>query len=301
MKIGLCDVDKYTTEYNGIKTPNLCLMKISTYHKQRGDEVEEWFPMNKYDLVYKAKVFINDRDIQTPIYADDIIQGGTGYSMQSKLPDEIEHIMPDYELFGITDTAQGFLTRGCPRGCPFCIVAEKEGRKSVKVADINEFWNGQKYISLNDPNILACKEKHDLLEQLVKTKSYVDFNQGLDIRLLDDDSIGLINKLKLKNIHFAWDNPKEDLTDHFIHYASKGTHRVSGAWGGVYVLVNYWSTVEEDLNRIYTLRDLGYDPYCMVYDKEHAPLIYKRMQRWCNSKFIFKSCRNFYDYKGGKA
>lgn len=117
MKIGLCDVDKYTTQYSGIKTPNLCLMKISTYHKQKGDNVYEWFPMEKYDIVYKAKVFMNNKDIEYPIYANEIISGGTGYDMHKVLTSEIEHCMPDYEIFGVNDTAIGFLTRGCPRAC----------------------------------------------------------------------------------------------------------------------------------------------------------------------------------------
>ena len=137
--IGLIDVD-------GHNFPNLPLMKISAYHKQMGDDVEWWLPLNHYDKVYVSKVFTFTPDIETCINADEVVYGGTGYGLKNNLPDEIEHMYPDYSLYPelTKDTAYGFLTRGCPRACPFCIVAEKEGRKSVKVADLNEFWDGQK-------------------------------------------------------------------------------------------------------------------------------------------------------------
>lgn len=294
MKIGLIDVD-------GHNFPNLALMKISAYHKSIGDTVEWCVPLDHYDRVYQSKVFDDtySPDIDWLPNADEIIKGGTGYNLETVLPPEIEHIYPDYSLYPelTKDTAYGFLTRGCPRACDFCIVAKKEGRCSVKVADLSEFWRGQKNIKLLDPNLLACKGKCDLLDQLVKSKAYVDFTQGLDIRLMDELTAKYINATKIKQIHFAWDNPNDDLRKYFEAYAEVAKHKPNGAFGTVYVLTNFGSTIDEDLYRIYALRDMGYDPYVMIFNKPNAPKEVKRLQRWCNNRFIFKSCKNFKNYR----
>ena len=180
-RIGLIDVDSHNF-------PNLALMKISAWHKAQGDIVEWWWGWNKYDLVYMAKTFddLYTQDLSKPHNTKQIVRGGTGYNLRTTLPDEIEHIYPDYSIYPdfTKDTAYGFLTRGCPRACGFCIVSEKEGRRSVKVADLDEFWEGQQHIKLLDPNLLACKDHLDLLDQLAKSEAWVDFTQGLDIRLL---------------------------------------------------------------------------------------------------------------------
>lgn len=285
-RIGIVDVD-------GGKYPNLALMKISAWHKQRGDSVEWCNGFLPYDRVYKARVFDDTytQELDFAYNADEIIKGGTGYALGHSLPEEVEHIFPDYSIYGIDDTAYGFLTRGCPRHCNFCIVSKKEGRKSVAVADVSEFWNGQKHIELLDPNILACKERERLLKELVETKAYVNFSQGLDVRMIDDDVTDLINKMKLKNIHFAWDNyPDESVLRGLERYAKRATHKVSGAFASVYVLTNFNTTHEEDYERVMKLRDMGYDPYVMVYDKPNAPWITKRLQYWVNNRIFFKSC-----------
>ncbi|MBQ8497819.1 MAG: radical SAM protein [Clostridia bacterium] len=294
MKIGLIDVD-------GHHFPNLALMKISAWHKLNGDDVEWCFPFNHYDIVYQSKVFDEtySADIDWVPNADKIVKGGTGYGLTETLPDYIEHIYPDYTLYPklTKDTAYGYLTRGCPRGCSFCIVAEKEGRRSYKVADLSEFWRGQKYIKLLDPNLLACRDHMELLEQLCTSKSYIDFTQGLDIRMTNDENIDLINRLKIKEIHFAWDNPKEDLSLYFEEYRKLAKHKPHGTFGTVYCLTNFGSTMQENLYRIYTLRDMGFDPYVMIYDKPTAPKGIKDLQRWVNNKIIFRSCKKFDEYQ----
>lgn len=218
------------------------------------------------------------------------------------LPEKMEHIYPDYSLYPelTRDTAYGYLTRGCPRQCSFCLVAEKEGCQSIKCANLDEFWRGQKYIKLLDPNLLCCKDRIDLLKQLVYSGAYVDFTQGLDIRAVNDQVIDLINRIRLKEIHFAWDNPEQDLTEEFAYYAAGAKHKPHGQYGTVYVLTNYGSTMEENLYRVYTLRDLGYDPYIMIYDKPNAPKEIRDLQRWCNNRRCFRTVTKFEEYNRKK-
>lgn len=214
MKIGLIDVDSHNF-------PNLCLMKLSAYHKAKGHTVEWWNAKGRYDLVYKSRVFTDtySKDTITVTNAEQVIFGGTGYDTKNRLPPEVEHSYPDYSIypqfFGI---AYGFLSRGCPRNCGFCIVSGKEGRKSVKVADLSEFWKWQPEIKIMDANLLACPDHENLIEQLMQSRAWVDFSQGLDIRLVSRDNVSLLNRVRIKAVHFAWDNPDEDLTGYFQRF-----------------------------------------------------------------------------------
>ena len=298
MKIGLLAVDSH-------RWPNLCLMKLSAYHKARGDAVEWWCPEGHYDLVYKSRVFTDlySKDTITVTNADAVIRGGTGYGPGPDLPEAVEHTRPDYSIYpAFQDTAYGFLTRGCPRACGFCIVSGKEGRKSVHTADLSEFWDGQRNIKLLDANLLACPEHKALLRQLAESRAYVDFTQGLDCRLLTEESIAAINSLRLKEIHFAWDTMAESgaVLEKLRLYAALAKRRPHGAYASVYVLTNYGTSHEEDLYRVETLRGLGYDPYIMVYDRPNAPLITRHLQRWVNNKRVFKAVAHFTDYKPGR-
>ena len=299
MRIGLIDVDSHNF-------PNLALMKISAWHKAQGDEVEWWWGWGHYDRVYMSKVFDETYtpDIPEPLNADEIIKGGTGYGLDNKLPEEIEHCYPDYSLYpDLTNgKAYGFLTRGCPNNCPFCIVCAKEGRKSCKVSDLDKWWSGQKHIVLQDPNLLACRDHIDLLGQLADSKAWVDMNQGLDARMLTEENIDALNKVKIKRIHFAWDlmERSEAILKGLNMYLNYGNIKDKRR-RTVYVLTNFNTTMEENLHRIYTLRDMecgGYDPFVMVYDKPNAPKEIRRLQRWCNSKWIFNKCPRFEDYTG---
>lgn len=288
MKIGLVDVD-------GHRFPNLALMKISSWHKGNGDKVEWAGSLEHYDKVYMAKVFTFTNDDLQAYQTEKFIKGGTGYDLASKLPEDIERCYPDYELYGIKDTAYGYLTRGCPRQCPFCIVGQKEGTNSYKVADLPQFWSEQRYIKLLDPNIIACPDWENLLGQLADSGAWVDFTQGIDIRLMTDEKAVAINKVKYSMLHFAWDNPADMGTlEKLKEYRSvwKGSQRNRS----VYVLTNFDSTHEEDLYRVYALRELGYDPYIMIYDKIHAPKETRYLQRWVNNKRIFRTIKYFKDY-----
>lgn len=309
MKIGLIDVD-------GHNFPNLPLMKISAWHKANGDSVEWYEPMfsGEMDVVYMSKVFSFSEDYIYPINAKQIKKGGSGYCIgkgedgrefydlakDELLPPEIEHIYPDYSLYPelTKDTAYGVLTRGCPRQCSFCHTSVKDGKISHKVADLSEFWNGQKNIVLLDQNILACKDWRDLLKQLADSKASVEFNGGLDIRLMTEEKAEYVAKIKQKIVHFAWDRyeDKDKILPKFEMFK-----RVSGFSERkmiVYTIVNYDTTLEQDLERIYTLKRLGYWAYVMIYNKNELPKghIYRKLQRWCNNRYIFGSGATFEEY-----
>lgn len=301
MRVALINVD-------GHNFPSLPLMKISAWHKRQGDSVEWYDPLTAWqqppDRVYMSKVFTFTPDYPHPVNATEIIKGGTGYDYPNGKPDlppEIEHIYPDYSLFPVLckDTAYGFLTRGCPRGCGFCIVESKEGRKSRKVADLLEFWNGQKNIVLLDPNFFACREWKELAKQLIDSRAWVDFSQGCDIRMMTEEKIEVLQQMKIKQINFAWDRyeDKETIIPKF-----KDFKQLTG-WNrnkmSVYVLVNFNTTIEQDLERIYILRDLDYSPYVMIFNKQEVPKGHplRRMQRWVNSRNIFNKVKDFKDYR----
>lgn len=286
-------------------------MKLSAWHKQNGDRVEWYNQMfsGHCDRVYMSKVFSFTPDYSGCIDADEVIRSGSGYCIDlvdgkevyrterdNLLQYEVEHIYPDYSLYPslTANTAFGFLTRGCPRGCEFCHVAAKEGRCSVKVSDLRVFWDGQENIKLLDPNIFACRDWEDLLGQLVESKAVIDFTQGIDVRMATPERIEMLNRMRIKRVHLAWDNPDQDLTEDFRRF-SECYRRKSESGKVVFVLTNFNSTVDQDLYRIYTLRDLKYDPYIMIYDKEHADQKHKSIARWVNNRIIWRSCRRF-DY-----
>ena len=314
MRIGLIDVD-------GHNYPNLPLMKLSAWHKQQGDSVEWYDPLihsvgKPLDTVYLSKIFSFSEDYKYGINAQNIVRGGSGYcislvdgkeiydkSKDKDLPYEIEHIYPDYSIYPeMTENCGfGFLTRGCPRGCSFCHVATKEGRKSYKVANLDEFWRGQKKLELLDPNILACKDWRDLLEQLVDSKASVNFNQGLDIRLMTEEKADMLSQIKIRAIHFAWDKyeDKKLIQPQFLDFRKKSTIHPHSLQ--VYVLCGdrEQKVLPEDLERIYWLRDNGYAPYVMLYNKDSIPRGHelRKLQRWVNNRFIFWKCPTFEEYK----
>lgn len=300
MKIGLIDVDSHNF-------PNLPLMKISAWHKQQGNQVEWYSPLfsGHMDKVYISKVFTFTEDYQYHIDADEIVKGGTGYFYPGggvQLPYEIEHIYPDYSLYPqFKDTAFGFLTRGCPRGCDFCIVGKKEGLNSHKVADLSEFWNGQKNIELCDPNMFACKDWKELSQQLIDSKAWINFNQGCDIRVMTKEKAEMIKQMKIKTIHFAWDRweDKKMIIPKFKQF--KEIAQWDKRKMPVYVLCNFDTTHEQDLARVYALRELGYWPYITIYEKEKLPKghITRKLQRWVNMRAVFETIPRFEDYKKG--
>lgn len=308
MKIGLVDCDK-------TKFPNIALMKISAYHKNAGDEVEWAIPLYHYDKVYVSKVFGDEytQEDMSAYQADEVVYGGSGYAIKIEdgkevyrkeldkdLPPDVEHIYPDYELYGeITkNTAYGFLTRGCPRACHFCIVSCKEGRASRKIADLSEFWRGQKFIKLLDPNILACKEHLDLLKQLADSGASVDFTQGIDARLITDENIKALIAVKVSGMHFAFDyieNEKAILKGLKVFAENVDLKKLPDSHKSVYILTNYNTTFVQDWYRVSKVRELGFSPYVMIYRKNTAPKITRYLQRWSNNRILYNST-DFMDF-----
>ncbi len=312
MKIGLIDVD-------GHNFPNLPLMKLSAWHKQQGDTVEWYEPLfhsmgEPLDKVYMSKVFSDEytQDYQYYVHAKEVIKGGTGYcisvvdgkevfdkSKNFNLPYEVEHIYPDYELYPeyTKNTAYGFLTRGCCNNCGFCIVSQKEGLCSRKVADLSEFWKGQKNIKLLDPNLLACKDHMELLEQLADSKAKVDFTQGLDARFINERNVELLKQINISMLHFAFDfmRNEERITEGLK--IAKDRLEINDRNAIVYMITNYDTTIEQDLYRIEKIKEAGFQPDVRIYRKESLPKrhILRDLQRWCNNRFIYRSC-GFLDY-----
>lgn len=311
-RIGLIDVD-------GHNFPNLPLMKISAWHKAKGDTVEWYEPLfsGHMDKVYMSKVFSFSQDYQYYVDADEVVKGGSGYcislidgkeefdkSKHFDLPEEIEHIYPDYSIYydkmpEVRNTAYGFLTRGCQCDCDFCHVAQKEGKRSIKVADLSEFWREQKNIVLLDPNITACRDWKELFQQLIDSKAWIDFSQGLRIHMMTKEKAEMLKQMKIKQVHFAWDKyeDKEIVVPKFKQF--KEITQWDKRKLSVYVLTNFNTTHEQDLERIYILRELGYWPYVMIYDKEHLPKghITRKLQRWVNMRAVFELTPRFEDYK----
>ena len=302
MNIGLVDVDS--------KIPNLALMKISAHHKKKGDEVEFYNPMFNYEKVYMSKIFTYTRDYMYPINADTVVKGGSGCDLSAELPEEIENIKPDYDLYNI-DYAMGFTTRGCIRNCDFCLVPEKEG-KIKSVADIYDFWDGQETIMIMDNNLTAHNKQFNfILDQLIEEQVDVNFSQGLDIRLINKKKAKKLSHLNLKHnrvIHFAFDDIQDKelveknikiLLDNGVKY-----YRMT-----FYVLIGFNSTPKEDLERINLLKKYKVNPFVMPYkdingydmdkiikrcgfDSKHKYYKYlKDFARWVNHKAIFKSIK----------
>jgi len=289
--IGLVDVD-------GHNFPNFALMKISAFHKAMGDRVEWASPLfGAYDLVYKSKIFTFSPDDTTP-WNCPVIKGGTGYDIKSHLPEEIESSKKmDYSIYPQYPFSVQFLSRGCIRHRPFCLVREKEGLiHPVDPVELNP--NGQ-WIEVLDNNFFANPEWRTAVKYLMNTKQPINFH-GIDVRILDEEQAWWLNRIKMRGgIHIAWDLPNVDLTDRL-----KNMVKYIKPWKIVcYILVGFNSTIEQDLKRIYTCRDLGISAWVMPfrdYENKREPTMYERdLQRWANRPQVLNKC-NFEDYEPRK-
>ena len=206
MKVLLVDLDLLQqNRRRKFVFPNLALLKLSAYHKGRGDEVYLNFPLDQPDITYASCVFTWNAKRRAAV-PDGANVGGSGVDLRAELPPEVEHIMPDYSLYPGVDYSSGFTSRGCPRRCPWCIVPEKEGVIRA-AARIYEFWNRQhRKIMLLDNNLLAAPNWRLTINDLIAEDIEVDFRQGLDIRLVNEDNAGYLKRVKTKLLRFAFDD-----------------------------------------------------------------------------------------------
>lgn len=292
MKIGLVDVD-------GHNFPNYALMKISAYHKAQGDEVEWANPFFEYDKVYKSKIFTFTPDDLSP-YNCEVVKGGTGYDIASKLPKEIEDVLPDYSIYNVKGVSYGFLTRGCPNRCKWCIVPSKEGHVKP-YRDIDEIAQGNKKIILMDNNILASDYGLEQLEKIANKGYRVDFNQGLDARLVTDDIAKLLCRIKwIDKIRFACDTQSQiksifDAKDKLHSYGHK-----RGIF--IYFLIKDLDDCMTRIKALSQYKDV-FIPFGQPYrefDKvNEIPQWQKDMAHWMNQHYVYQSC-NFEDFEPRK-
>lgn len=321
MKIGLIDVDGHAKKkkFGATIYPNLALCKIASYHKMNGDQVE-WYDGlfgGEYDIVYMAKVFSFSEDYTVAVNAKNVIKGGTGYDITSYLPKEIDDCRPDYTIYPSVpqDTSYGFLTRGCPNKCFWCVVPKKEG--SIRPYwDIERVANGRKKIVLMDNNLLASGDyAKEQLEKIISKGYHIDLNQANDARLMTDDFARLFAKVKWIDgrIRFGCDTTAqiehcEKAIDMINSYGFKGEYFLYTMIGGKndfwesFNRIDHWhrKLMEQRKTKkgrpIYAYAQPYRDPYKKV---QEIPMWQKDMARWCNKKMIFTTCE-FKDFSPRK-
>lgn len=272
MKIGLYNLEP--------KVVNTALMQVAMYHKSLGDEVEFYDKDKQYDKIYAFSLFnFTDKSGVTP----DMICGGTGFDITSRLPPEIEACDYDWSMYPDCDYSIIWFSRGCVNNCPFCIVRKKEGYiRPVKPKNLNP--NGT-YVTVADNNFFANPNWRDAIQQLQAWGQPVHF-EGIDVRKITIEQCQALNTLKhRKPLKIAWDNPRQDLRP----YIKRMTEHVKAYKIVCYVLIGYWSTMEEDIFRVEELRKLKVDPYVMPYNKKER---YQRMfARWVNAKRVWRNTK----------
>lgn len=293
MKVGLLAIDS--------NYPNLALMKISAYHKEAGDNVEWYNPLEHYEKVYAAKVFTFTPDYGFYIHADEVEYGGTGIDIHRMLSKQIEYMKPDYSLYPVIDrrTAYGFLTRGCPNRCKWCVVPDKEGsiRPYMDVEDVAV--DGRNYLVLMDNNVLACDYGLQQIEKIIRKGYHVDFNQGLDARLVTEEVARLLARVKwIKRIRFGCDTYQqiaecERAMDMIQQYGYKGEFflycMLNDNFQESYYRVSYWKKYKKVLPHA--------QPYRSLTDRSQViPQWQKDLAHWADRKEFYRSCR-FEDFE----
>ncbi len=271
MKIGLIQIDG--------KMPNLALMKLAKFHRDKGDDVR---------IIDLSSLGIDKW------YGSKIFMGGSGYDVKQSLPEDIEAQVPDYELFK-KDHSIGFTSRGCIRDCGFCIVREKEGIQR----DVDMSWIKHSKVLLLDNNFLASPKWKEKLQYFIDNNLKVSFNQGLDIRLIDDEKAEMLSRVKYYDrnfsrrcIYFAFDDP--NLEDIFVKKLKLLLKYIKPYHLMIYILVGFNTSFEQDMHRFKVVRSYGCDPYIMLFNNRKDKPILRHFSRWVNKR-IYKSCE-FEDY-----
>lgn len=289
MVIGLHDAEKDYFK-RGKSFPNLALMKISAWHKARGDTVEWWIPTNHYDRVYSSKVF--DFTVSDPYLPDDAVRGGTGYRdipMNQELPQEIDSMYPDYSIYSGCDYAIGYLTRGCPNRCRWCVVPQKEGqtRPYRSWRDIVRMDTDK--LILMDNNILACDHGIEQLESLIGSGYRIDLNQGMDARLVTERVAEILSQLRwIRFIRFSCDQQSQiEPIRRTIELLSK--HGVIPYRLFIYLLVT--ADTEDAAERVEALK--GYKAinlYAQAERNERLGILPNKAQLEFQQRYVYGGC-----------
>jgi len=279
MRIGLYNIDS--------KKPNLALMKISKWHKKKGNRVSWYSPIEHpcFDKIYASSIFTwSEKDY----IQDDVVCGGTGFNVKSSLPKKIDDCEPDYSLYPNFKQAIGFLTRGCIRKCPECLVPEKEGNIRP-YRDIEQIAMDRKEVILFDNNVLACHHGLTQIEKIAEMPLRIDFNQGLDARLINGEIAYLLSNVKwIRFIRLACDNlemlPRVIESIELLNHAGIKPYRIF-----IYILIK---DVQTALIRIDKLRNYGVELFAQAYRdaKGNEPLrILRELEKWVNIRQMFKT------------
>jgi hypothetical protein len=292
MKILLIDADS--------TIPNLALMKLSTYYKEKGNTIIlrqlniPYYPnrkkkihiinTNKFDKIFCSIIFPGNNKY---IKGNNIIFGGTGTDLSIKLPEEIENKKPDYSIYPKNNISYGFISRGCIRKCSFCFVPEKEGY--IRQVNIIENIVRHKIVKFMDNNFLALPNCKELLQELIDKNIKCQFNQGLDIRIINQEISILLSKLNYyKEYIFAFDNIKyRNLIGdklELLYWRRDWQFKF-------FVYVHPNMKIEDTLERIRYLGSKKCLPYIMrditCWNSEYKDF-YTDIASWCNQPSLFK-------------
>lgn len=291
----MCDLIRERQKMNNIalinlepKIHNTALMRISQYHKQKGDYVEWLIPLfrDQYDKIYCSSLFDFTNKENIP---ENAICGGSGFDLKNKLPKEIEDCDLDYSIYPDCDKSYIWFSRGCIRNCPFCIVREKEGYiYPIKPSNLNP--NGRT-IEIMDNNFFANPEWKKAEKILDEWQMPVYFKQGVDVRIFDKCQSDFIKKYKVKYVFIAWDNPRENIPIHIENMIKLiGYSKII-----CYILIGYWSTHEENVMRIEKLKAMKIRPFAMPYDKNDYYQM--RFARYVNARTCYYKRMTFEEWE----
>ncbi len=285
MLIGLHDAEK---EHIKSKTfPNYALMKISAWHKTQGDTVEWWNPLKSYDAVYSSKIF--DFTPENPYLPADTIRGGTGYPevpIWQQLRPEADKLFPDYSIYPTCNYAVGYITRGCPNHCRWCLVPAKEGGIKPYREWCELVRTDSHKLVLMDNNILASDFGIAQLEALSRQNYAIDLNQGMDTRLVDEHIAKIIAGLKwIKYIRFSCDQQAQ-IEPLRQTVELLGKYKVKPYRLFVYLLVT--ADIEDAARRVEALRGLGnITIYAQVERNQRQGVVPNKMQLEFAQRYVY--------------
>lgn len=285
MYIGLHDAEKDYLKHKSF--PNYALMKISAWHKVKGDTVEWWNPLCRYDRVYSSKVF--DFTPVDPYLPENAVRGGSGYRdipIDNTLPPEIDDMFPDYSIYPDCDFAIGYLTRGCPNNCRWCVVPKKEGKIRPYRTWRNLVRQDTDKLILMDNNILSCEYGISQIESMIGSRYQIDFNQGMDARLVNDRIARILSQVRwMRFIRFSCDQKAQiDPVKRTIELL--GSYGVKPYKIFIYILVT--ADIQDAADRVEALKNYkGINLYAQAERNERLGIVPNAMQLEFQQRYVY--------------